>query len=322
MTTSAELLPELVGLGGDLDHLSADLEERSQLVDAARSGERVPQEVTRHEQLAGEGIGLTFDLSVRAVDGVEVVVPELVSDRETLAPLRLRCDDLDASVDETGAETAEVIDLDDLETGTPSDRVNGNRRLRDVVLGEDAAGHVTSVRRMRFLLTARTTRDSEQLPSPLVLVGVDRHRRSTALRALVLEARRGRPAVSAFLVSAAQIGHNQAETDYRPVSVHLIEGCRNPAAALVSLCRRRFGDARTVEGATMDKKERKVFAEVNRLRDDQGLGEKLDRYRQSRDQYERLLKGRQENSPSVPLQRTQQQTSAHGRIRGVVDGTR
>jgi hypothetical protein len=72
----------------------------------------------------------------------------------------------------------------------------------------------------------------------------------------------------------------------------------------------------------MDKKERKVFAEVNRLRDDQGLGEKLDRYRQSRDQYERLLKGRQENSPSVPLQRTQQQTSAHGRIRGVVDGTR
>jgi hypothetical protein len=321
MTTSAELLPELVGLGGDLDHLSADLEERSQLVDAARSGERVPQEVTRHEQLAGEGIGLTFDLSVRAVDGVEVVVPELVCDRETLAPLRLRCDDLDASVDETGAETAEVIDLDDLETGTPSDRVNGNRRLRDVVLGEDAAGHVTSVRRMRFLLTARTTRDSEQLPSPLVLVGVDRHRRSTALRALVLEARRGRPAVSAFLVSAAQIGHNQAETDYRPVSVHLIEGCRNPAAAIISLCR-RFGDARTVEGATMDKKERKVFAEVNRLRDDQGLGEKLDRYRQSRDQYERLLKGRQENSPSVPLQRTQQQTSAHGRIRGVVDGTR
>jgi hypothetical protein len=322
MTTSAELLSELVGLSGDLDHLSADLEERSQLVDAARSRERVPQEVTRHEQLASEGIGFSFNLSVRAVNGVEVVMPELVCDRETLAPHRLRRDDLNASVDQTGAETAEVIDLDDLETGTPSDGVNGNRWLRDVVLGEDPAGHVTSVRRMRFLLTARTTRDSEQLPSPIVLVGVNGHRRSAALRALILEARRGRPAVSAFLVSAAQIGHNQAETDYGPVSVHLIEACGNPAAALISLCRRRFDDARTVEGTTMDKKERKVFAEVNRLRDDQGLGEKLDRYRQSRDQYERLLKGRQENGPSVPLQRTQQQTSAHGRIRGVVDGTR
>jgi len=72
----------------------------------------------------------------------------------------------------------------------------------------------------------------------------------------------------------------------------------------------------------MDKKERKVFAEVDRLRGDQGLGEKLDRYRQSRDQYERLFKGRKESGPAsaLPLQRTQRQTSEHGRIRGVVDG--
>jgi hypothetical protein len=69
----------------------------------------------------------------------------------------------------------------------------------------------------------------------------------------------------------------------------------------------------------MDRKERKVFVEVNRLRGQEGLGEKLDRYRQSRDQYERLLKGR-ESGPSVPVQRSQRQGTAHGRVRGTVDG--
>jgi hypothetical protein len=73
----------------------------------------------------------------------------------------------------------------------------------------------------------------------------------------------------------------------------------------------------------MDRKERKVFAEVNRLRSEEGgLGEKLERYRQSRDQYERLLKGRRESgsAPPLPLQRSQDHSSVHGHIRGVVGG--
>ena len=80
MTTSAELLPEFVGLGGDLDHLSTDLEERSQLVDAARSRDRVSKEMSGYEELTGEGVCFAFDLPTRPVCRVQEVVPELVGD--------------------------------------------------------------------------------------------------------------------------------------------------------------------------------------------------------------------------------------------------
>jgi hypothetical protein len=319
--TSAELACQAVCRRGDLDHLAADLEEAPQLIDVARPCHRVAQEVTRDEQLAGEGVGFAFDLPVRPMRRVQEVVAEFVRDREALAPGGLGANDFDPLVDQPCAETAEAVDFDDLKSDTPSDRVHGHCRLRDVVLDDHAPSHVASVRGMRLLLASRTSRDCQQL-LPLVFVDLDGHSRGSALRTLIVEAGRRREADPALLLGAAQIRHNQAETDYRALRVHLIEGRRNPAAALISLCRRRFGDARTVQGATMDKKERKVFAEVNRLRGDQGLGEKLDRYRQSREQYERLLKGRQESGPAIPLQRSQRETSAQGRIRGIVDGTR
>ena len=314
MTTSAELLAEPVRLGGNLDRLPTDLEQPTQLVDAGRSCDRVSQEVTGHEQLAGEGVRFAFDLPTRSVCRVQEVVTEFVGDREALPAERLGSDHLDARVDQTGAQAAEAVDLDDVETDPASDRRNGNRRLRDVVLGEHPPGHVAGMGRMSLLIADRTTGDSEQLLRPLILLQVDGHSRGSALWALILEAGRRREANPAFLLGAAQIRHDQTETDYRPLHVPLTEGRRNPTTAVISLCCRRFGDARTVEGATMDKKERKVFAEVDRLRGDEGLGEKLDRYRQSRDQYERLFKGHKESGPSLPLQRP---ASARGRVRGI-----
>jgi len=319
--TSTELVADLVCLGGDLDHLPADLEERSQFVDAAGLLDRIPQKVTRYEQLASEGVGFALLLPIRAVNGMEMVVPELVCDREALATVRLRGDNLDASADQTGAETSKVNDLDDVEPHPSSDGMDRDRRLGDVVFEEDTPGFVTSMRRMGYLLTCRTTRYSEQFRRQRVLVAVDRHRRSTTLRTLILEAGSCRKASPALLVGAAQIRHGNTEPDYTALHVPLIGARRNPVAAIISPCCRRFGDARRVEGATMDRKERKVFAEVDRLRDDQGLGEKLDRYRQARDQYERLFKGRKETGPAPALtpQRSQRQTSARGRIRGIVD---
>jgi hypothetical protein len=323
MTTSADILPELVRLGGDLDHLSADLEKPSQVVDVARPCHRVSQEVTWHEQLAGEGVRFAFGLPDRPMHRVQEVVTKFVCDREALANGRFGGDNFDAGVDQARTEAAEAFDFDNLETDAAGDGVNRNRRLRDFVLDQDAAGHLAGMGQMRLLLTPGTARDTEQLPRPLVLVEVDAHSRGAALRTLILEARRGHEANPAFLLRAAQIRHNETETDYTAAGVPPIEGRHNPAAALISLYRRRFGDARTVEGATMDKKERRVFAEVSRLRSNQGLGEKLDRYRESRDQYERLLEGQRDVAPasSLPLQRSQRQASAHGRIRGIVDGS-
>jgi hypothetical protein len=64
----------------------------------------------------------------------------------------------------------------------------------------------------------------------------------------------------------------------------------------------------------MDKRERKLFKELERLRvEDGGLGEKLERYRQSRAQYDRLVKGREDTSrASLPVQGSRRRASAHG----------
>jgi len=163
-------------------------------------------------------------------------------------------------------------------------------------------------------------RDSEAIVLPWLVIHVDHYGRGAALRALIGEARRLVEARATFFFGASQIGDVRPRIDYRLVLVHRLGGGRGPGTAVISACRREFGDPHPMEGA-MDKKESRLFEEVERLRgEDGGLGEKLDRYRQSRGHYERLVKGREESGPSVPLQRSRRQASARGRIRGIVDG--
>lgn len=321
MTISADPISQLVRVGGDLDHLTTDLEPPTQLVDARALGDRGAEEMTGHEQLTRESICLAFARRARAVRGVKEVMAELVRNREALPHLRLAGDELDPVVDQAGAEAAEAFDLDDVDSDEACERPNRDRRSGDVVFGEHPPRHLARVRRMSLLGPTGPARDPEAIVLPWLVIRVDQDSRGAALRALIGEARRLVEARPALFLGAPQIGHARPRIDYKLVLVHRIGGRRGPGTVVISACRRDFGDPQPMEGATMDKKESKLFEEVERLRsEDGGLGEKLDRYRQSRGQYERLVKGREETGPSVPLQRSRRQATAHGRIRGIVDG--
>lgn len=320
MTISADPISELVGVGGDLDHLTTDLESAAQLIDARARGDRGAEEVTGHKQFTREGICLAFARRTGAVHGVEEVMAELMSDREALPHLRLAGGELDPVVDQAGAESAKTLDLDDLDSHETGERANGDRRSCDVVFREHAPRHLASVRRMSLFGAARPARDTEAVVCSWLVIGIDQDGRGAALRALIGEARRLIEARPTFLLGASQIGHFRPRTDYRLLLIHRFEGCCGPETVVLSACRRGFGDSPSTE-ETMDKKERKLFEEVERLRvEEGGLGEKLDRYRQSRGRYERVVKGRDEAGPSVPVQRSRRQASAKGRIRGIVDG--
>lgn len=320
MTISADPVSELVRVGGDLDHLTTDLEPATQLFDARALCDRGAEELTRHEQLTRERICLAFARGARAMHGVEEVMAELVRDREALPHLRLAGDELDPVVDQAGAETAEAFDLDNLDSDEAGERPNGDWRSGDLVFGEHPPRHRARMRRMSLLGQTGPARDSEAIIVPWLVIQVGHDSRAAALRTLIGEARRLVEARAAFFLGASQIGHDPPRIDYRLVLVHRIGGCRGPGTAVISACRREFGDPQPMEGA-MDKKESKLFKEVERLRgEDGGLGEKLDRYRQSRGHYERLVKGREETEPSVPLQRSRRRATSQGRIRGIVDG--
>jgi hypothetical protein len=71
------------------------------------------------------------------------------------------------------------------------------------------------------------------------------------------------------------------------------------------------------KGAAMTDRDKDLFDQVGRFRSREGgLGAQLDRYRRSREEYDKLLRGR-EAAPSVPLQRGRKQRAA-GRLRGSV----
>jgi hypothetical protein len=319
MTTSAELATELVGVGGDLDHLAADLETGAQLVDARGLGDLGAQEVPGHEQLTSESICLTFARLARAVRGIEEVMAEFVGDRKALPHLRLAGEEFDPVADQTRAEAAEVLDLDDLESNEAGEFAHPDWWRSDGVFVEYPACHRTRMRRVCLLGTAGSAGDPERIVWRSLFLGIDQDSQSTALRALIGKARRLVETRAALFLGAPEIRHAR-RIDYRLVLVHPIGNRRGPQGVVISARRRDVGRPQPREGATMDKKESKLFEEVERLRGEDGLGAKLDRYRRSRGRYERLVKGHEETAPSVPLQRSRRQATAHGRIRGIVDG--
>lgn len=321
MRASVDSVAELVSLNGDLDHLTADAESLTKLIDTRIASYGCPEEVAWNKQFAGEGVGFAFDGRRGAVCRAEEVMSEFVGDREALPCLRFACDEFDSVVGQAGAESPESLDLDDLESDAACDRQHRHGGCRDVVLDKYPPSHFARMSWMRLLGPAGTTWDSQEIVRPRLVIQVDGHSRSAALRALILEARGSVEAESTISVGAPQIRHGRLSADYRLAAVYGTGGRRGPEAVVISACCRDSGVGLPTEEATMDKKERKLFKEIERLRgEDSGLGEKLERYRESRGQYERLVKGREESGPSIPLQRSRRQATAKGRIRGIVDG--
>jgi hypothetical protein len=311
---SAEPVAEPMRLGGDLDHLTTHLEPLAEVVDIRTLVDCRAKQMTRNEQLAGEGVGLLFHRRTGPVCRAEKMMAEFMRDRKAFPHFRLASDELDPVVDQTRTETSEGLHLHDLETLEARERPHGDGWRGDVPFTQHAAGHFACMRRVRLLRPTGTAWDSEKIVWRWPIVDVDGQSRCAALRALILEARGSVEAESAIFLCAPQIRHARPRTDYRPVVVHRIGGFRGPAVAVISACRRDSGDPLPTEEATMDKKERKLFKELDRLRvEDGGLGEKLERYRQSRAHYDRLVKGREDTSrASLPVQGSQRRASAHG----------
>jgi hypothetical protein len=311
---SAEPVAESMRLGGDLDHLTTDLEYLAEVVDTRALVDCHPKQMTGNEQLAGEGVGLVFHRWTGAVCRAQKVMAEFMCDRKAFPHFRLTCNELDPVIDQTSTETSECLDLDDFETVEASERPHGDGWRSDVPFTQHAAGHLACMRRVGLLRPTRTAWDSEKIVWRWPVVDVDGQGGGAALRALIFEARGSIEAESAIFVCASQIRHARPRTDYRLVVVYRIGGWRGPEADVISACRGDFGDPVPTEEATMDKKERKLFKELERLRvEDGGLGEKLERYRQSRAHYDRLVKGREDTSrASLPVQGSQRRASAHG----------
>lgn len=313
MTISAEPVAEPMRLGGDLDHLTTGLEPLAEVVDTRTLVDCRAKQMTGNEHLAGEGVGLLFNRWTGAVCRAEKVMAEFMRDRKAFPHFRLASDELDPVVDQTRTETPEGLDLHDLETLEASERPHWNGWCCDVPFTQHAAGHLACMRRVRLLRPTGTARNSEKIVSRWPVVDLDGQSRGAALRALILETRGSVEAESAIFLCAPQVRHARPRTDYRLV-VYRIGGFRGPEVAVISACRRDSGDPLPTEEATMDKKERKLFKELERLRvEDGGLGEKLERYRQSRAHYERLVKGREDtNRASLPVQGSQRRASTHG----------
>lgn len=314
MRASADVVAELVGLTGDLDHLAAHVEPLTEVVDAQARSDGGTQKMTGNEQLAGKGIGLAFHRRTGAVGSAEKMMAEFMRDRKAFPHFRLASDEFDPVVDQTRTETSECLDLHNLETLKASERPHWNGWHSDVPFTQHAAGHLTCMRRVRLLRSTGTARDSKKIVRRWSVVDVDQQSRGAALRALILEARCSVEAESTIFLCTPQIRHARPRTDYRLGALYRIGGRRGPEAAVMSACRRDSGDSLPTEEATMDKKERKLFKELERLRvEDGGLGEKLERYRQSRAHYDRLVKGREDTSrSSLPVQGSQRRASAHG----------
>jgi hypothetical protein len=68
----------------------------------------------------------------------------------------------------------------------------------------------------------------------------------------------------------------------------------------------------------MDERDKKLFDQVDEFRTREGgLSDQLNRYRDSREEYEKLLRGGRDTRPPSPLERVRRQRAA-GRLRGAI----
>jgi hypothetical protein len=271
--------------------------------------------MTWNEEFAREGVCFPFDGRIKAVRSSEEVMPEFVGDRKSLPYLRLTGHEVDAVINEPRAQAPKRLDLNDLDPGTARDCANGNWSRCDGLRLKHITRHRPRVRWMRPIRPSRPSgHGNHVLGTRTVVVG---NSRCSTLGALIGKTGRLVEARAALLLSAPQIRHTRLAIDYRLGIDQALGESDDPEAAVLSCCNGDSGDPRLLEGAMMDESERDtdVFQEVERLRrEDSGLGDKLERYRQSRGHYERLV-GRGETAPSVPLQRSRRQATAEGRVK-------
>lgn len=297
----------------NLDHVAAHAKNPTELLDAGCPVQLVAQQVSRYEKLARERVCFLLGRGRRVMRRVKEVMSELVGDREPLTVLRLLRGNLDPSVGESAAEWCEVVTLDDLQAAVASDRVHGYRGPADTVLSENAQGHLSGMRRVRLFNVRSPARNSQRGIYPGRVGLVVKNSRRATLGAVADEARGLDEAFCAFGLGTAISGHL-----HRPLICSFATWQREPSLSIrqtvyaSAKVRLSSGLSVTMKGAVMDKREANVFKEVERLRGREGgLGEQLDRYRQSRDQYEKLRSGQpQEKGPSIPLKGSPRQAGA------------
>lgn len=305
---------------GDLQHVAAHSELSTKCLEFRRALKSRGKKVARHEKFPSERVRFLLDGRSGVMGSAEEVVGEFVGDREPLRVLRLSCGKFDSIVDEPRAERAEVVALDDAEVLAARDRRDRNWWTRDSVIGQDAAGEGASVRWMRTLLTPWSAGNSEQLLRAFLLVRIHGHRVGAALDALRREPRPLEEAVLTFRVCAAEKWHRREGIDFCDLPVQDTLGEHESARSerRSRLCRDAGRAPVSLKGAAMNDRDKELFEQVDQFRSrNGGLSDQLERYRRSREEYEKLIRGRDE-APSVPLERGRRQRAA-GRLKGAID---
>lgn len=305
----------------DLQHISAHAEPAAKLLDVSRLAQRGAKEMARYEKLSGESVRLFLNGRSRIMVCPQEVMPKLVRDREAPSVLRLSGGNLDSIVEQTRAQRPQVLARDDRQVLMAGDRKHRHRRARDPMLDKDAPRESARVCRVRAFRPAGSARNRQQLLRSILFFGVHWHRVRTALDALRGELRRLEEAVLAFRICAAKKWHRGRLDVARSALQDTSSGPRGTRSERCSRLAQDAGrDRGSTKGAPMEAdRDKEVFERVEEVRGREGgLSEQLERYRHSRDEYEKIFRRSRETTPSAPLERVRRQRSA-GHLREAID---
>lgn len=191
------------------------------------------------------------------------------------------------------------------------------------MLGQDSAGAGACVGRVRALRASGSTGNCEQLLRSILLVRVHGHRIGATLDALRGKLRPLEEAVLALGVRAAEKWH-RGRIDVGGVPVQDTSKVKQRAwsehgSRLAPDARRERGSPKGALMNEQDNQDKEVFDQVDEVRAREGgLSDQLRRYRHSREEYEKLLGGSRDSTPSTPLERVRRQRSA-GRLREAIE---